>query len=105
MDKQEERVLEALRISSNEMHRKAHTKVLDNEELTDSVTVTVNSEEMKLLLSMVSDKIDNERETWNEIVRDESLPGDDMAYELAGSSVREDRLVRLFNKLYAVIRP
>ena len=102
---QEERVLKALEISSNKRYRKAHTKVLDSEELTDSVTVTIKSEEMKLLLTMVSSKIDSERETGNEITRDESIPVNDMAYELAESGIREERLVRLFNKLYAVIRP
>ena len=101
---QAERVQEALKISSTGVYQKAHDNVLTSEEQKGLATVTINRKELELLLSMVSDKITKEHETWFEITHDEAIPVSSMAYELAGSALREDRLNRLRDKLRDTLR-
>jgi len=95
-----ERVNKAIEMTQAPMYRKAHDKVLAAEESRESLTITLNATELEILRMLVSSKIGKEHETWYNITHDSTITTDDMAYELAGSILREDRLQRLLEKLH-----
>ena len=80
-------------------YNKGIEKVLAAEESHEGATITFNTREIELLKLLVFDRIGAEHQTWYDITHDEDLEISDMAYELAGSKQREDRLQRLYNKL------
>lgn len=100
MTLQSARYNEALERMHRPVYMKAHDKVLSAEEARGSITITVNPKELELLKLLVSGKIGEEHEIWYAVSHDEAIRVDDMAYELAESSLREDRLHRLMDKLY-----
>ena len=97
---QSERVIKAIEMAKAPKYRKAHDNVLSAEENRESLTITFNAAELEILQMLVSNKIGKEHETWYNITHDSTITTDDMAYELAGSTLREDRLQRLFEKLH-----
>ena len=99
MTKQAAKVEEAIQMAHAHNYQKAHDKTLTTEEESDGITITINYTELEMLRSLVSHKIGKEHEIWFAITHDEELPVSDMAYELAGSILREDRLHRLLGKL------
>lgn len=99
MTQQTARYSEALELMHRPMYVKSRKKVLSAEESREKITITINPKELELLKSMVSDRIGAEHRTWYDISHDEASTVNDMAYELAESALREDRLHRLYSKL------
>lgn len=99
MNRQAARVEEALNIVHSKTYQKPHDRVLEMEEQREGATITINATELEMLKSMVTERIGREHETWYDITHDEVITTNDMAYELAGSVLREDRLHRLLKKL------
>ncbi len=98
MTEQAKKVEEAVNLLHTN-YKKAHDSILAREEKTHQVTITVNSIELEMLRTMVTDMISKEHGTWFDVSNDESINVYDMAYEFAGSVLREDRLHRLYSKL------
>jgi hypothetical protein len=100
MTKQAAKVEEAMKLAHAYGYEKAHDKTLAIEEESNGITITLNQTELEILQSLVSSRIGREHNIWYDVTHDETLSANDMAYELAGSILREDRMHRLLEKLH-----
>ena len=99
MTEQTKRYNEALKIMRQRKATENRKKVLEAEESLGSVTITINPKELEILNRLVSNEVTKELRAWCAASSDEKSDVYEMACELANSDLREDRLLRLLNKL------